>query len=337
LASRTAAPRFARYPVSGLYSIAHLFPKAQRCGVYILEFGNRERYVGQAIDVVRRFGDHRRIVGDIAFVEFALCKRAELSDFERKMIDQQRSSGHKLRNIVHGLGPLGDSDLDPTVLPSEQHAWLTDPDLILPDDGIRAEDNAQRQQHRARYERIRQEPGFHFVAQILNWYIQGCLPKPAETERTFWAVSAMPGTNRNRASRRLCTLSVNKMETLFLVTGEADGERYFYGAVNVSLQTLTEHAGKLSRLERQHSHLSFHRPTYESGGGDALAIVFMGIEGYMSVWDIPGALEAARALNLMLMRKGPTLQWRWHCYDLADWGFASESDIAHVWGWGGSD
>jgi hypothetical protein len=323
--------------VSGLYSIAHLFPKAQRCGVYILEFGNGERYVGQAVDVVRRFGDHRRSVGDIAFVEFSPCKAAELSDFELKMIQQQRAYGYELRNIVHGLGPLGDSDLDPLVLPSEQHAWLTDPDVIFLDDGIRAGDDVQRRKHRPRYQRLQKERAFPFVAEILNWYVPTCLPKPAKTERTFWAISAMPGTNRNATGGRLCTLSVNKMETLFLVAGEGEGGPFFGGAVNVSLRALTERAGGLGSLRRQHRHLTFHRPKYESGGGDVLGIAFVGVDGYLSVWDIPGAVDAARALNLMLMRKGPTLQWRWHSYDLADWAFASEKAMADLWDQAGLD
>jgi hypothetical protein len=33
----------------------------------------------------------------------------------------------------------------------------------------------------------------------------------------------------------------------------------------------------------------------------------------------------------MLMRKGPTFQWRGHCYDLADWGFASDSTMTQLW------
>jgi hypothetical protein len=121
------------------------------------------------------------------------------------------------------------------------------------------------------------------------------------------------------------------METLFLVAGEVGGDRYLGGVVNVSLRALTERAGGLGSLRQQHRDLSFHRPKYESGGGDVLAISFVGVHGYLSVWDIPGAVDAARALNLMLMRKGPTLQWRWHCYDLADWAFASESAMSDMW------
>ncbi|MFG1627819.1 GIY-YIG nuclease family protein [Kribbella sp. NPDC049227] len=322
------APQFSRHNVSGLYSVAHLFQQGKRCGVYILEFGNGERYVGQAVDVVRRFGAHRRNLGDITFLEFSPCKPAELSDLEVRMIRQQRARGHQLRNIVHGLGPLGDSDLDPLVLPSEQHAWLTSPVEEPPADGVRADDDVQRHRHRAKYEQLRREPAFPLLAEILNWYVPVCLPQPARTERTFWALSALPGTNRTRQAHRLCTLSVNKMETFFLVVGEVDGERFFGGGVNLSLRTLTEQAGALSSLKRRHQHLSFARTAYESGGGDVVSITFTGIEAYFDLWDVPGAVDAARTMNLMLMRKGPTFQWRSHCYDLADWGFASESELA---------
>jgi hypothetical protein len=74
----------------------------------------------------------------------------------------------------------------------------------------------------------------------------------------------------------------------------------------------------------------FDLGTYESGGGDVASIRFF--EKDISIlMEIPRLVEAARALNLMLMRKGPTFQWRGHCYDLADWGFASDSTMTQLW------
>jgi predicted GIY-YIG superfamily endonuclease len=192
-----AVPRFSRHAVRGLYSVAHLFPKSQRCGIYILEFTNGDRYVGQAIDVVRRFGNHRHNLGDIAFVEFSACRRTQLNDLEVRMIHQQRGRGHRLRNIVHGIGPVGESDLDPLVTPSEQFTWLNDPDTILDDEGVRVDDPEQRASRRRQYEHLREQPMFPMVAQILHGYVPACLPKPAETERTFWAVSALPEPPRD--------------------------------------------------------------------------------------------------------------------------------------------
>ena len=317
-------PRFSRYPVGRLASVAHLFPPAERCGVYILEFANEERYVGQTINVASRFGSHRRAHGDIAYLQFRRCPRARLTALETATIGRQRDAGYKLRNITHALGPLGDSDLDPVVLPAEQFAWLNDPECSFGDQGDRAGDPAQRREYHARYLRLSQEDIFPLVTRIVGHYVPACLPKPAQTERTFWAISVLPGTGRTRHGRRLTTLSVNKMETLFLVEGDGGGGRYFGGVVNVSLRELTGTAGSLKRLSRDHPMLDFRAAAYESAGGDALAIEFTGIDGYSRLWDIPGAPHAARALNVMLMRKGPTFQWRSHCYDLADWAFAAD-------------
>lgn len=51
-------PRFRSYDVRELESVAPLF-REERCGIYILEFSNGDRYVGQAKDVTRRFAQHR--------------------------------------------------------------------------------------------------------------------------------------------------------------------------------------------------------------------------------------------------------------------------------------
>jgi hypothetical protein len=320
-------PRFSQYPVGRLASVAHLFPPAERCGVYILEFANGERYVGQTVNVVGRFGSHRRVHGDIEYLQFRRCPRAGLTALETAMIGRQRDAGYKLRNITHALGPLGDSDLDPVVLRAEQDAWLNDPDGGFGDQGERVDDPVQRREHHARYLRLSQEDTFPLVTRIVGHYVPACLPKPAQTERTFWAISAMPGTGRTRHGGRLTTLSVNKMETLFLIEGNGGGGRYFGGVVNVSRRELTSRAGSVKRLARAHPMLEFREAAYESAGGDALAIGFTGIDGYHRLWDIAGASRAARELNVMLMRKGPTFQWRSHCYDLADWAFAVDDQM----------
>src|SRR5258708_13619831 len=51
-------------------SIASLFTKEKRCGIYVLHFANGEYYVGQSIDVVRRHSDHRRKHTDIRQIIF---------------------------------------------------------------------------------------------------------------------------------------------------------------------------------------------------------------------------------------------------------------------------
>jgi hypothetical protein len=186
-----AVPRFAHHRVSRLYSVAHLFPKAERCGVYILGFTGGERYVGQSVNVVTRFGTHRRTYGDIEFLDFCPCPRARLAELERAVIQGQRDCGFQLRNVTHARGPLGESDLDPLISPAEQYAWLNDGGET-PDVPSRVDDPEQRERHHATYLRLRQHPWFGLVAVILGDYVQETIAKPRQTERTFWSLGPCP-------------------------------------------------------------------------------------------------------------------------------------------------
>lgn len=313
---------FERHDVRRLYSVAHLFPRGKRSGIYVLCFANGERYVGQTVNIVTRFGTHRRKWTDIESLLFARCPRAELNDLEIRTIRGERSRGHPLRNITHSLGPLGKSDLDPIVTKAEQYAWLNGEDEVH-DVEERAEDLAQRRLHASKYAKLKETPYLPYVALITNLYVQGTIPKPRETERTFWSLSAMPSTNRNKHGGRLATLSINKMETLYLsAASTADGD-VIGGRVNVSRAVLEGSAGSVASLRRSHPHLDFTEATYETSGGDCISIGFVGGD-VIDALKIPGCQRAARQLNLMLMRKGPTFQWRWHCYDLADWAVRPE-------------
>jgi len=55
---------------------------------------------------------------------------------------------------------------------------------------------------------------------------------------------------------------------------------------------------------------------------------FWGRAGYEELLSWPGVAEAARTLAVRLMRKGPTLQGRWHNYPFAD---ILLGDVAWPW------
>ena len=57
--------------VESLRSVAQLFgPRSNRCGIYLLWFADGFSYIGQASDVVRRFGQHRVNYSDIVAFGF---------------------------------------------------------------------------------------------------------------------------------------------------------------------------------------------------------------------------------------------------------------------------
>lgn len=313
--------QFGHHDVRTLYSVAHLFPKSVRCGVYILEFTNGERYVGQTRNVVTRFGTHRRRWDDIDSLDFCRCRVGDLHALERDVILSERSLGLPLRNIVHALGPLGVSDLDPVVSPDESYAWLNG-DCELGDVQDRIEDSRQRQHMYAKFAALAKTPAASSIFELLNTYVLRTIPCPRETERTFWALSAMPSTG---IGARLTTLCINKMETLFLygeTVGRTRGDGDIHGVINISAKGLEETRG-IGQARRGWPSVHFETASYESAGGDGIS-VHGELPDLLQILEEEWFIYSARKLNLMLMRKGPTFQWRWHCFDLADWALRDD-------------
>src|SRR3954469_22456104 len=107
-------PRFTRWTTANLESLSPMIPPDQRCGIYVLEYDDGTRYIGQAIDVVRRYAQHRHARGPIQAVEFAQVPAADLDRMERLMIGYEEKRG-PIRNMTHASAFTGASKLDPIV------------------------------------------------------------------------------------------------------------------------------------------------------------------------------------------------------------------------------
>lgn len=67
---------FVRWAMSPDTSPAALIPvEMGRCGVYVLEFGDGEQYVGQSVSLLARLATHRRRWPDIVAIRFACVVR----------------------------------------------------------------------------------------------------------------------------------------------------------------------------------------------------------------------------------------------------------------------
>jgi hypothetical protein len=82
---------------------------------------------------------------------------------------------------------------------------------------------------------------------------------------------------------------------------------------------LTEHAGPLDSIAAKWD-VSLEDRDYEAAGGDVVGLHFAHPRAMLDAFTVAKSpfVPASRALNLRLMRKGPTVQWRGHCFDLAD-------------------
>lgn len=311
---------FSQHEVRYLNSIAHLFPPSKgRTGIYVLRFADGQQYVGQAVNVVGRFAQHRRTWDDIVSIDFARVPRRSLDASEVEAIRILEGGGIRLRNIHHATHVLGDRDIDLHVTPDDQYAWLNGAP-ILEDVPDRIDDAAQRTQGVDAFTRFQKFDSTYLVSALCGIYITLAIPRPRETERTFWALSAAPSTNKRRDHRRLAALSINTMETF--VIGQNLSNEFGWlltGFVVLRPATLAEYTSldDVGASESSLLELDTDRQ-YHAAGDDQAVIHFFAFDGFKELVTLPGFAEAARELNLRLMRKGPTLQWKAHNFQLAD-------------------
>ena len=308
---------YERLPVVGLHSIAHLLPIGKgRCGIYVLTFRNGDRYVGQAVDVAARFGAHRATYpGDIVEVAFRRVLRADLDAVERAEIIRLHGAGVPLRNISIVPSSAGASPFDVLVTPDEQQSWLTSTRVATADPADRPEQPEQRHRLSQRFHRLSVDAHFAALEPVLRRYIAWTIPYPARTELSYWALSALPATNRS-VWPRLFTVSIQQMETLFACfpKGAANDLQI---VLNVDAATLRRAWGHLGAFAARKADFDLDLDDrYHRSGVVGLRIYSP--QAAARVLAMRGVAAAARQLNLDLMRKRATIHWRTHCFDLAD-------------------
>ncbi|MCI7672201.1 MAG: GIY-YIG nuclease family protein [Schaalia hyovaginalis] len=304
-------PRFARWAtLPGSSLAAHFPPGASRCGIYILEFANGERYVGQTVDVVRRFRDHARRFGDVEAIQFLPHPREFLNEAERSTIRSQVDAGHRLRNIDLVIASRASSPLDAEVDRPLQESWLEDGivDAIPDDRTLRAQ---RRLRLRPRYDELRSHPHYEEVFADLVTYVKSSIVWPSVTAERFWTVTPLPLTGKDRHWRRLFTVNCGKVETF--VTYEERDTQEVYWFMNVDHQNLSPR--DFPRELRAAYHCT---DSYRSIG--RCGQVNGGVAGSLTHWfaEVPGLSHASRSLALSLMRKNPTLFAKSHSDDLTD-------------------
>lgn len=296
----------------GRQSVADLYRAGRRCGIYILGFKTGERYVGQAVDVVRRFGQHRKTHGDIAHVTFQQVKPQDLNRVERHCVHKLEAAGTPLRNIALMSLVAGERDLDLVITPGEQEAWLSDAGT-LSTSGERVQDAALRQRHHKRYAQLLTLPHAQDALTVLGLYLDTALPAPRRTELSFWMVSCLPYGAKPEGTL-YARVSLN-MQEVFSLYGHPEG---LSASFHLARSPFREELGEnwMGELAQEGWDVSDH--AYVPGGQDQFELFTADTENLLTLVLDPVASTAMALLNLRLMRKGPTYYGRSHCLDLVD-------------------
>lgn len=271
------------------------------CGVYTLHFANGERYVGQTVSLTNRLAAHLRRWHDIVSLDFIETSREQLNDLERRMItDTERD--HVVRNRALTNMPGGPVPLDLVVDVQQQKEWLNGVLDAYPDDR-RTKEADRRLRTQRKFEKLAALPQFNEVLADLTTYVSHVIPWPSVTAGQFWAVSALPSTNRSRGFPRLLTVNAHNVE-LFWIHNNVEP----WAVLNVS-------RSKVTRSDRRRFHIE-DTDNYRSYPDAATVTLAPG--QISAALQSPSFLAGAREMALGLMRRGPSTYAKFHCDALLD-------------------
>lgn len=305
------------FNVQGRLSIADLFPKSKnRCGIYLLNFSDDTFYIGQAIDAVKRFAQHRKNYDNIQRFWFQSVKKEQLNEVEQKLIHEAEMQGLLLTNKTFISNIIGDIDLDLLISRTEQENWLEN-EIEISNDGYDLYCTVEPKhiiKYRHNFDKLKQVENYAQLKRILNLYIRKCLPAFKKTELSFWSLSCMPSTNSNTYPRYFC-MNVNAME-VFVVGYERKTKQPFAFFVLTSL--FFDNDDELDRLGDKYKTLEAERSEYRAAGADQIRFHFSNLNELEDILlNEHKIISSIKELNLRLMRKGGTIYSPFHCFDFA--------------------
>jgi len=290
---------FTRYDMSEAGSAATLFnDRTLLCGIYVLEFENGQRYVGQTRNIVSRYATHRRHHGDVIALDFASCRQADLDHYEVLEIRRQEA-GHRLRNLALTGWPGGEDVLGVTVEDGRS--------ILLPwERGRRGRIGEEGSSTLpARFWELARRADYDEMSSVLARYVAETIADPFGTQFALWTVSALPATKRTKTRRRLLTLSCGILETVF-----AQVERdVLLIVVNVDAETFD----RLAEAETGEPPEVFE-DGYDAGykSAEVAQYVFESWRDLGTALDYAPFVEAAYKLNTTMMRRGGSPLRRHH-------------------------
>ena len=305
-----------RLHVTGTRSVAGSLRSARsRCGIYVLSFADGEFYVGRTFNFAGRFLDHRKKWDDITEVLVLRMAKRDQVAAERAAIWRLEDDGFLLRNAIDVVEIHGPTAFDEIIKPDDQKRWLASALSDDPGDEVRLDRPDQRRRNRTNLARLVADPRFADLLPGLRRYITTTVPFSRRTELDRWAISAVPGVNRN-SWPRLLTLTIHSLETLYVFAPIREPGRTMI-TINVDLPTILARWGTLDRLMNAFDGVTAEESLYGVRRG-VLALRVESAPDLIRLLDLPGVTDAARQLNLQLMRKGPCFQRRVHSFGLAD-------------------
>ncbi len=280
-----------------------------RRGIYRLNFADNDRYVGQSVNVVKRFSQHRRKWDDIVSFEFFPVPVGDLDALELQLIRAtEQETG--VRNIRGADKPGGPTELGVAVdlqknvvLPWERDKRVA-PGMNVADRDL------------GKFVKLASHPAYPWLRDLVGWYLFETCPDPMNTARHLWVVSCLPSTARSTHQRRLLAVNAGNLEVLVARETMVEGDAVYDLYINTTVFDYSPLMGELHEytieperdLYNETSTLTWSFSIHQL---DAL------VEAEEESLFRRAFLDAAYELNVRLMRRGGTMYRRFHNHTLA--------------------
>lgn len=292
-------------------TIADLFKPDQRCGIYIFRSRDDEYYIGQAVDVIRRYVQHTKNHDDIQEITFKCFPQKELNQMEQNLVKLFESKKIKLRNISLTSVPKGDTDLDLIIPYDQQQNWISSNFENKLNEHLIEQPELQ-EKYFKKFQRLLKRNDFHQSAKpFLIEYFKKCVLQPAKTELSFWSLTCLTKAFSNTNHIALCRLNFFWCEVLTLWVDDDKNINYTF---HLTKSLLTKSYLKSLKIKT----LFIDDHFYKRGGPDQFLIEVQGIDDALKILQDENIVLAIKTFNLRQMQKGATVYNRYHCIDLAN-------------------
>lgn len=291
-------------------TIADLYKPGKRCGIYVLRFRDNQFYVGQAVDVIRRFVQHTKVHEDIQEISFKNFSLKELNIIEQELVSNLERKKIKLRNINLTSIPKGETDLDLIVPVEQQQLWLNSNFENKLNEHCIQQPDLQEKYFR-RFHLLTKRDDFNNSAKpFLIEYFKKCVLKPAKTELSFWALTCLTKAFTDLNNIAISRLNFFWCEVLTIWLDDNDEVNYSF---HLTKSLLTKSYLKTLKIKS----LTISDHFYPRGGPDQFSIGVVGLEDALKLLQHENVVYAIKTFNLRQMQKGATVYGRYHCIDLA--------------------
>ncbi len=178
--------------VRGCNTLTELFAnKMQLSGIYLQIRPERHLYIGQTVNMLRRFTRH--LDNDIVIEELAFMPTPvkSLDKRENELIEKAQRLGFELDNLdmIDSSMVRVEGKLEDFLTPDELDAWLNyeDQKKSL---SIKSVYDQMPAGLRHQFNLARQHPLFTSCLNTARVFVQQCLPKPQETAGVLWSTTA---------------------------------------------------------------------------------------------------------------------------------------------------